>query len=149
VLVSMISNRSELRDDRLISVLPALLKALEIVMWDQMIRIIYENWLLSPCPSNFQSGHSTATLLKITNHIQRDCDQRLVTFLLLLDFSNAFDNVRHSLLLRKLSLYFKYEGIAVALVGCYLSDGYQCVSVGGILLKLIAINRSVVQGSVL
>jgi hypothetical protein len=116
----MISDPSELRDDRLISVLPALLKALEVVIRDQMIRFIDENWL--PCQSNFHSGHSTATLLKITNDIQRDCDQTLMTRLLLLDFSKAFDNVRHSLLLKKLSLYFKFEGTAPVLVGSYLSD---------------------------
>jgi hypothetical protein len=96
----------------------------------------------------FGSGHSMATaLLKIANDIQHDCDRRLVTFLLLLDFSKAFDNVRHSLLLKKLSLYFKYP--AVALVGSYLSDRFQCVAVGGILSELITFTRSVVQGFVL
>jgi hypothetical protein len=67
-----------------------------------------------------------------------------VTLLLLLDLSKAFDNVRHSLLLRKLPVYFKFEGTAVALVGSYLSDRYQCVSVGGILSELIAVTRDVV-----
>jgi hypothetical protein len=72
-----------------------------------------------------------------------------VTLLRLLDFFKAFDNVRHSLLLKKLSLYFKFGGTAVTLVGSYLSDRYQCVSVGGILLELISVTRGVVQGSVL
>jgi ribonucleases P/MRP protein subunit RPP40 len=67
----------------------------------------------------------------------------------LLDFSKAFDNVRHSLLLKKLSLYFKFAGTAVALVGSYISDRYQCVSVGGILSELVAVTRGMVQGSVL
>jgi hypothetical protein len=84
-------------------------------------------------------------LLKIINDIQRYCDRKPVTLLLLLDFSKAFDNVRHSLLLRKLSLYFKFGGT----VGSYLSDRYQCVSVGRIFLELIAVTRGVVQGCVL
>jgi hypothetical protein len=93
---------------------------------------------------------STATVLfKITNDIQRGCDRRMVTFLILLDFSKAFDNVWQSLRLKKLSLYFKFGGPAVALVGSYLSNRYQCVSVSEILSKLIAITRGVVQGSVL
>jgi hypothetical protein len=71
--------------------------------------------------------------------MQRDCDWRLVTFLLLLDFSKAFDNVQHSLLLRKLSLYFQFGGTAVAL----------CVSVGEILSELIVVTRDVMQGPLL
>jgi hypothetical protein len=37
----------------------------------------------------------------------------------------------------------------LALVGSYLSDRYQCVSVGGILSELYVVTRGVVQGSVL
>jgi hypothetical protein len=148
--VSKIPNPGELRDYRPFSVLPALSKALEVVIRDQMIRFIDGNRLLSPYQSGFRSGHSTATaLLKITNDIQRDCNRRLVTLLLLLDFSKAFENVRHSLLLKKLSLYFKFGGTAAALVGCYLSDRYQCVSVGGILSELITVTKGVLQGSLL
>jgi retron-type reverse transcriptase len=140
----------ELRDYRLISLLLSLSKALEVVIRDQMIRFIDENRLLSPYQSGFRSGHSTATdLLKITNDIQRDSDRRLVTLLILLDLSRAFDNVRHSLLLEKLSLYFKFGSTVVVLVGSYLSDRFQCVSVGGVLSELIAVTRGVVQGSVL
>jgi hypothetical protein len=44
---------------------------------------------------------------------------------------------------------FKFRGTAVALVGSYLSDRFQCVSVGGILSELIAVTRGVVQSYVL
>jgi hypothetical protein len=72
-----------------------------------------------------------------------------VTLLLLLDFSKAFDNVWYSLLLRKLSLYFKFGDTAAALVGSYLSDRFQYVSAGGILSEPIAVTRGLMQGSVL
>jgi hypothetical protein len=127
LLVPKIPDPSELRDYRPISVLLALSKALEVFMRDQMIRFIAidVNRLLSPYKSGFRSGYSTFTaLLKITNDIQRDCDHIIVTLLLLLDFSKAFDSVRPSLLLRKLPLFFKFGGTAVALVGSYLSDRY-------------------------
>jgi hypothetical protein len=103
--IPKIPSPGELRDYRPVSVLPTLSKALEVVMRDQMIRFIDGNRILSPYQSGFRSDHSTATtFLKITNDIQRDCDRRLVTLLLLMDFSKAFDNDRHSLLLKKLSL---------------------------------------------
>jgi hypothetical protein len=130
--VPKIPNPGELCDYRPISALPALSKALEVVMRDQMISFIDGSQLLSPYQSGSGSGHSTATaLLKITNDIQQ-----LVTLLLLLDFSKASDNDRHSLLLRNFSLYFKFGRTKVALVGSNLSDRYQCVSVGGILSEL-------------
>jgi ribonucleases P/MRP protein subunit RPP40 len=72
-----------------------------------------------------------------------------VTLLLLLDFFKAFDNVWHSLLMKKLLLFIKFGGAAVALVGSYLANRYQCVSVDEILSELIAVTRGVVQGSVL
>jgi hypothetical protein len=97
--VPKILNPGELRDYRPIS----MLSALEVVMRDQMMRFIDENLLFGPYQSSFSSGHSTATtLLKITSDIQCDCDRRVVTLLLLLDFSKAFDNVRRCLLLKKL-----------------------------------------------
>jgi hypothetical protein len=73
-----------------------------------------------------------------------------MTFLLLLDSSKAFENVQHYMMRKKkLSLYFKFRGTAMALVGSYLSDNCQCVSSGGILSELIAVTRGVVQSSVL
>jgi hypothetical protein len=116
----------ELRDYRPISVLPALSKALEIFMCDQMIGFTDGNRLLSLYQSGFHSDHSmAAALIKITNDIQHNCDQRLVTLFLLLDFSKAFDKVQHSLLRKKLSLYIRFGSTAVALVCSYLSQRYQ------------------------
>jgi hypothetical protein len=81
-------------------------------MRDQMIWFIYGNRLLSP--------YSTATaLLKITNDIQHDCDRRLVTLLLLLKFSKAFDNDRHSAEETVTVLQVRGYCGAVALVGSY------------------------------
>jgi hypothetical protein len=65
--------------------LPALSKALGVVMRDQMIQFIDGNRLFSPYQSGFRSDHSTVTaLLKTTNDIQRDCDRKLVPFLLVI-----------------------------------------------------------------
>jgi hypothetical protein len=76
-------------------------------MRDQVIRFNDRNRLR-------RLYQSAKVLVKITNAIQRDCDRRFF----------PFDNVQHSLLLRKLSLYFKFGGTAVDLVGSFLSDRY-------------------------
>ena len=48
--------------------------------------------LLNPLQTGFRSGHSTQTaLLKLTDDIRLGTDKKLVTLLLLFDFSKAFD----------------------------------------------------------
>jgi hypothetical protein len=117
---------------RPISILPALSKAIEIVMRDQMVFFV-ENLRLSDCfQSGFRSKHGTSTaMLMVTSDIQFSCDRKLTTVLLLLDFSKAFDNIVHSLLCSKLSSLFRFHGTAVELIRSYLSDRYQCVCVDG------------------
>jgi hypothetical protein len=72
---------------------------MEIVMRDQMV-VFVDNFSLLDClQSGFRSKHGTATaMLEVTNDIQFSCDRKLMTVLLLVDFSKAFDNVVHSLL---------------------------------------------------
>jgi hypothetical protein len=132
LLVPKVSDPGELRTYRPISVFTALSKALEVVMRDEMIRFIYGNRLLSPYQSGFCSGHSTATvLLKITNDIQCDCDRRLVALLLQgIRQCSAFSAAEET--------FTCVQGTGMSLVGSYLSDRYQCVSVGEVLLELIA-----------
>jgi hypothetical protein len=136
------SDPTELGDCRPISILPAFSKAMEIVMRDQMV-VFVDNFSLLDClQSGFRSKHGTTTaMLKVTNDIPFSCDRKLMTVLLLLDFSKAFDNVVHSLHCSKLSSFFRFHGTAVELIRSYLSDRYQCVYVDGKISDLVLVAR--------
>jgi ribonucleases P/MRP protein subunit RPP40 len=93
--------------------------------------------------SGFRTHHITSTaLLKITNDLLIATDERLVSLLVFLGFSIAFDSVNHHLLCSKLSDQFDFNTIAVRLIMSYVSNRSQCADV-------LPITSGVVQGSVL
>jgi Reverse transcriptase (RNA-dependent DNA polymerase) len=148
--VPKMKDPSILKDYRPISILPVLSKALEIVMRDQMISFCEEKGLLTPFQSGFRSGHSTTTaLLKITDDILMDLDRKLLTILVLLDFSKAFDTVNHDLLLRKLKSFYFFSESAINFIRSYLSDRTQAVFANGSLSNFLPVTQGVPQGSVL
>lgn len=93
--------------------------------------------------SGFRPKYSTTTaLLRVTHDIRENLHARiygkkLVSFLLLLDFSSAFDLVDHELLLRKLRLNFKFSDCAAKLISSYLSNRSQAVSMGNYLSSFL------------
>jgi Reverse transcriptase (RNA-dependent DNA polymerase) len=148
--IAKIKNPSVPGDYRPISILPSLSKALEILMKEQIMNFVIQNSLLNHLQSGFRSAHSTNTaLLKVTDDVQKACERRLVTVLLLLDFSKAFDSVIHDLLCSKLSNNFRFHSTAVALIRSYLADRLQSVCVGEQVSDFAPITRGVVQGSIL
>jgi hypothetical protein len=79
-------------------------KAIEIIMKRQINAFLMDRGLLSDYQSGFRTHHSTSTaLLKITNDLLNATDERLVSLLVLLDFSKEFDSDNHHLLWSKIS----------------------------------------------
>ena len=106
--------------------------------------------LLDEYQSGFRSGYSTQTaLLKLTDDIRWARDNKMVTAMLLFDFSKAFDSVCHVTLVKKLSkLGFSFA--AIKWIASYLSDRTQAVSSGfGTKSTFLSTNKGVPQGSIL
>jgi hypothetical protein len=118
---------------RPISIIPALSKAMEIVMRDQMVAYLTNVGALSPLQSGFRPGYSTVTpLLNITDDMYGMLDQGYFVALMLLG-SKAFDSIDHLLLCRKLKSRYGFLSSHMSFLGSYLSLSlrFQCVSSGG------------------
>jgi hypothetical protein len=96
---------------RSISILPALSRALEIVMMDQMVAYLTDVRALSPLQSGFRLGQSTVTaLLNITD-----------------DIYGMLDLGYFVALCQKLESRYGFSSSAMSFLSLYLSLRFQCV----------------------
>ena len=147
--VPKIPNANEPSHFRPISLLPTLSKILEKVVAKQMFKYLEDNNLLELLQSGFRAKHSTATaLLKISDDIFSAIDASEVSFLVLLDYSKAFDTVNHKLLLTKLK-NMGFDRNSLNWLGSYLCDRTQQVKSNGQLSGWNHIINGVPQGSIL
>lgn len=142
--------KNDMQNLRPISILCALSKALEKILKTQIQEFLSTFNLLHPFQSGFRSGHNTSSaLLKVHDDIHEVIDKRGIAFLLLIDFSKAFDRVSHYRLLRKLSTLYNFSSDAVGLIRSYLTLRSQVVEANGQLSDTVGITSGVPQGSVL
>ena len=110
---------------RPVSVLPALSKIYERVMYDQIYGTFIN--ILSPNISGYLKGHSRCTaLLKMTEDWRNSLDEREAVSAVAVDLSKAFDSVCHGLLLAKLRAY-GFSKSAIELMSSYLCGRRQRV----------------------
>jgi hypothetical protein len=132
-----------------ISNLPFLSKVLEKVVNDRLNEFMEEEGCQELYQSAYRKGHSTETaLLRVHNDILRALSEKRACLMLLLDLSAAFDTVDHSALIDTLSAAGLRDS-ALEWFRSYLSDRYQCVSIGTHRSGLKPLRSGVPQGSVL
>lgn len=114
-------------DTRPIANLPELSKILEKIVYSQISAFLDERDVLSPRQSAYRPHHNTQTaLLRVTNDIRFAIDSRLITIMVLFDFSKAFDTVPHLNLLIKLKK-IGFSDPVVLWIYSYLSGRTQAV----------------------
>ena len=105
--------------------------------------------ILHDSQHGFRSGRSCdSQLVHTINDLASNLDNRIVTDVIILDFSKAFDTVNHRKLLLKLNFYGINEKL-IFWIEDILSDRRQFVSVEDANSPFCKINSGVPQGSVL
>jgi len=137
-------------DFRPISILPYLSKVFEQILSSQIQSFIEQNSMLNEKQSGFRKYRScTTSIADVTEDIRIYQDKRFVTFLLLLDFSKAFDTINHEILCSKLYNMYKFSKSATKLIKSYLTNRSQAVYFNSKTSKFLTVSTGVPQGSVL
>ena len=105
-------------------------KVIEKAVAQQLNDHLLANVLRDIYQSAYKHLHSIeAALLMVQNDILMALDDRQAVFLLLLDFSAAFDTVQHSTLLSRLQSCYGITGPALAWMKSYLCNRKQSVAI--------------------
>jgi hypothetical protein len=134
---------------RPVSTLPFLSKVVEKIILLQLNNYLESNSLLDPMQSAYRKQYSCETALAfVQSSVLRAMDNGMVTPMVMLDLSAAFDTVDHSLLLDKL----KSTGItdrALEWIRTYLQGRFQSVMITNKMSNPLPLTTGVPQGSVL
>jgi len=140
---------STMNNYRPISLLPAISKIFERIMYDQIYNHMTRNKLLYSHQYGFREKHSTEQAAQELLHtINMDIDKGDTPLAIFLDLSKAFDTINHSILLQKLE-YYGITGNALELCKDYLTNRKQYVHFSGSNSNELTINTGVPQGSIL
>lgn len=138
-----------LGDLRPISILPTLSKVFEKILASQLCRHLDAHGIIPENQSGFRRGYScTTAIAHIVDDILRATDRGMVTVLIALDYSKAFDSINHELLLAIL----RFVGLgqsACALMSSFLRGRTQRVRSGESMSGIVNVVSGVPQGSIL
>ena len=138
-----------LNNHRPISILPALSKVLERLMYNRLVSYIDKHNILAANQYGFRSNHgSNLALISLIDKIVHAQEKNEVVCGIFLDLSKAFDTVNHKILFKKL---YKYgvRGLALNWFKSYLSDRSQYVLYNNTSSNNVPVTCGVPQGSVL
>ena len=89
------------------------------------------------------------TLLDIYDNILKNMENQKCTSVVSMDLSAVFDTVNHKILLDVLKNYFEITEQALAWISSYFSNRKFLVQIGQFTSKIVTINFSIPQGSIL
>ena len=144
------------KDDRLnmdnyrpISILPAISKIFERVVYNQLYEYFSHNKLFYEGQYGFRGDHSTELAnIELTDRIISALDEKKLPLTIFMDLSKAFDTLDHEILLKKLH-YYGISGIALKWFRSYLTHRSQYVELNYTSSDQKLIETGVPQGSIL
>ena len=140
-------DKLDMNNYRPISILSAVTKVFEKLLYEQLYQYLEENSILTKHQSGFRSHHSTLTaLLDATNEWFTNIDNGNINSVVFLDLAKAFDTVDHDILLHKLKFY-GVKNTDLNLIRSYLSNRIQYCSVGNNVSHPGKVKCGIPQGS--
>lgn len=137
------------KNHRPISVLPAMSKILEKIMYNRVVDFCTSNNILTEAQYGFREGRSTeSALTSFKDYILKSFDARDYTIGIFLDLSKAFDTVNHQILIEKLK-HYGIRGTANKWFISYLQNRSQFVEFKDNTSTKKIISHGVPQGSIL
>ena len=134
---------------RPISLLSAISKVFERIVFNQLYKYMDSNSLFLNSQYGFRKNHSTEyAALEFVDRIAKDIEAKKVPLSVFIDLSKAFDTLDHEILLKKLK-YYGITGVALSWFRSYLSNRQQMVNFEGILSVKLELRTGVPQGSIL
>ena len=134
---------------RPISLLPAISKVLEKMIYDQLSCYLNDSKLLVNNQYGFRSMHSTEyAALELIDRIITQMDKDELPINIYLDLSKAFDTIDHSILINKLE-YYGIKGSHLRLIHSYLSNRKQYTEINNTKSNILSITTGVPHGSIL
>ena len=134
---------------RPISLLPAISKIFERIVFDQTYNYFTKNKLLYTSQYGFRKQHSTElAAVELVDRVAHYLDSGKLPISIFLDLSKAFDTLNHTILLKKLA-YYGLNGTSLDWFRSYLSDRSQYVDYDGTTSISLPLTTGVPQGSIL
>ena len=93
-----------------------------------MYHFLQKNYVLQNCQFGFRQGHSTVHAIQTAiDSVIKSPNSSDKTMGIFIDFSKAFDTIKHHILLRKLE-HYGIRGVALDFITDYLTNRKQYVS---------------------
>ena len=143
------SSRSDVGNYRPVSILSAISKVFEHLVYEQVEEYLVRQNLLYEHQSGFRAAYSTETyLVHLFDYIRQNFDEGKYVGMILLDLQKAFDTVNHAILLSKLQS-IGVRNTAIKWFTSYLTGRTQVCDVEGTISDPQDITCGVPQGSIL